>query len=41
VGALGKPLGKTVPGFGIVVVDGHYLKFTYYPLSSPPSEVIK
>ena len=41
VGALGKPLGKTPPGFGIVVVNGHDLKFTYYPLSSPPSEVIK
>lgn len=39
VSALGKPLGKTPSGFGVVIVDGHNVKFTYYPISAPPTEL--
>jgi len=39
VSALGKPLGKAESGFGIVVVKGHELNFTYYPISAPPERI--
>lgn len=38
VGPLGKPLGKAESGFGLVVVEGEKIKFTYYPISAPPTE---
>ncbi len=38
VGPLGKPLGKAQSGFGVVVVEGENLKFTYFPISAPPAE---
>ncbi len=40
VSALGKPLGKSPSGFGVVVVDGEDLKFSYYPLTAAPAKVL-
>lgn len=39
VSALGKPLGKDPSGFGIVVVEGDKLRFTYYALDAIPAQV--
>lgn len=39
VSAVGKPLAKDPSGFGVVVVEGRKLRFSYYSVDAPPEQV--